>query len=37
MDKAKEQLAVLTNLCPAGCDERADLEKAIAAKKSASN
>jgi cytochrome c-type biogenesis protein CcmH/NrfG len=37
MDKAKEQLAVLTKLCPAGCDEREDLEKAIAAKKAASN
>ena len=37
MDKAKEQLAALTKLCPAGCDERADLEKAIAAKKAASN
>src|ERR1700683_4416555 len=37
MDKAKEQLAVLTKLCPTGCDERADLEKAIAAKKAAFN
>ncbi len=37
MDKAKEQLAVLTKLCPAGCDERADLEKAIADRKAASN
>jgi tetratricopeptide (TPR) repeat protein len=37
VDKAKEQLAVLAKLCPAGCDEREDLEKAIAAKKSASN
>ena len=37
MDKAKEQLAALTKLCPAGCEERGDLEKAIAAKKSASN
>jgi tetratricopeptide (TPR) repeat protein len=36
MDKAKEQLAALTKLCPAGCDEREDLEKAIASK-SASN
>ena len=36
MDKAKEQLAVLTKLCPAGCDEREDLERAIASK-SASN
>ena len=32
MDKAKEQLAALTKLCPAGCDEREDLEKAIASK-----
>jgi hypothetical protein len=37
LDKAKEQLAALTKLCPAGCEERGDLEKAIAAKKSASN
>ncbi len=37
IDKAKEQLAVLTKLCPAGCDERSDLEKAIADKKAASN
>ena len=37
VDKAKEQLAVLAKLCPAGCDEREDLEKAIAAKKAASN
>ena len=34
--KAKEQLAILTQLCPAGCEEREDLEKAIDAK-SASN
>ena len=34
MDKAKEQLAALTKLCPAGCEERADLEKAIAARSS---
>ena len=34
--KAKEQLDVLTRLCPAGCEEREDLEKAIDAK-SASN
>ena len=32
MEKAKEQLAVLVKLCPTGCDERADLEKAIAVK-----
>ena len=36
MDKAKEQLAALTKLCPAGCEEREDLQKAIA-NKSASN
>ncbi|MER8575321.1 tetratricopeptide repeat protein [Mesorhizobium sp. M1338] len=29
MAKAKEQLASLTQLCPAGCEERADLQKAI--------
>jgi Flp pilus assembly protein TadD len=29
MDKAKEQLASLEKLCPAGCEERADLQKAI--------
>ena len=33
MEKAKEQLAVLTKLCPGGCDEREDLQKAIADKK----
>jgi cytochrome c-type biogenesis protein CcmH/NrfG len=32
IDKAKEQLAALTKLCPDGCEERADLEKTIAAK-----
>src|ERR1700759_3940914 len=37
MDKAQEQLSGLTKLCPTGCEERGDLEKAIAAKKSASN
>src|SRR6202142_1061089 len=36
MDKAKEQLAMLTKLCPAGCEEREDLQRAIA-NKSASN
>jgi tetratricopeptide (TPR) repeat protein len=36
IDKAKEQLAALTKLCPAGCDEREDLQRAIAGK-SASN
>ncbi|MGO4566733.1 tetratricopeptide repeat protein [Rhizobium sp. 2YAF20] len=32
MDKAKEQLASLQNLCPAGCEELEDLQKAIVAK-----
>jgi Flp pilus assembly protein TadD len=32
MDKAKEQLASLTRLCPAGCEELDDLQQAIAAK-----
>ena len=32
IDKAKEQLAVLVKLCPRGCEEREDLEKAIKAK-----
>jgi cytochrome c-type biogenesis protein CcmH/NrfG len=36
MEKAKEQLAALAKLCPAGCEEREDLQKAISAK-SASN
>jgi tetratricopeptide (TPR) repeat protein len=36
MDKAEEQLAALTKLCPGGCEEREDLQKAISAK-SASN
>lgn len=30
MLKANEQLAVLVKLCPSGCEEREDLEKAIA-------
>ncbi|WP_448956163.1 tetratricopeptide repeat protein [Labrys neptuniae] len=29
MPKAKEQLAALEKLCPQGCEEREDLEKAI--------
>jgi cytochrome c-type biogenesis protein CcmH/NrfG len=33
--KAREQLAVLTKLCPTGCEEREDLEKAIDAKTAA--
>jgi cytochrome c-type biogenesis protein CcmH/NrfG len=36
MDKAREQLAALVKLCPGGCEEREDLQKAISAK-SASN
>ena len=36
LEKAKEQLAALKRLCPDGCEEREDLEKAIASK-SASN
>src|SRR5947208_8836643 len=36
MNKAKEQLASLTQLCPSGCEELEDLQKAINAK-SASN
>src|ERR1044071_9477068 len=32
LDKAKEQLAVLAKLCPGGCEERDDLQKAINAK-----
>jgi cytochrome c-type biogenesis protein CcmH/NrfG len=36
MEKATEQLAVLAKLCPGGCEEREDLQKAISAK-SASN
>src|ERR1700677_2429025 len=29
--KAKEQLAILSKLCPGGCEEREDLQKAISA------
>ncbi|MEZ0167434.1 tetratricopeptide repeat protein [Microvirga sp. TS319] len=29
IDKAKEQLAALVKLCPGGCEEREDLEKAL--------
>ncbi len=32
LELAKEQLATLVKLCPNGCEEREDLEKAIAAK-----
>ena len=31
MPHAREQLAALTRLCPAGCEEREDLQRAIAA------
>jgi Flp pilus assembly protein TadD len=30
LTKAREQLAILTKLCPQGCEEREDLEKALA-------
>ena len=30
--KAKEQLSILAKLCPSGCEEREDLQKAIGAK-----
>ena len=36
IEKAKEQLAALAKLCPGGCEEREDLQKAISAR-SASN
>ncbi len=36
IEKAREQLAILVKLCPGGCEEREDLQKAISAK-SASN
>src|SRR6201987_5956515 len=32
LDKAKEQLVALQRLCPQGCEEREDLEKAIETK-----
>ena len=35
VDKAKANLAKLATLCPTGCEEREDLEKAIAAPKMA--
>jgi protein involved in temperature-dependent protein secretion len=31
LEKAKEQLAILAKLCPGGCEEREDLQKAISA------
>jgi tetratricopeptide (TPR) repeat protein len=30
LPKAREQLAILAKLCPQGCEEREDLEKALA-------
>ena len=35
LDAAREQLAILTRLCPGGCEEREDLQKAINAKTAA--
>ena len=32
LPKAREQLAVLEKLCPQGCEEREDLEKALASR-----
>ena len=32
LSKAREQLAVLTKLCPQGCEEREDLERILATK-----
>ena len=32
LDQAREQLAALVRLCPAGCEERDDLQRAIAAR-----
>jgi Flp pilus assembly protein TadD len=32
IDKAREELAILAKLCPGGCEEREDLQKAIEAK-----
>jgi tetratricopeptide (TPR) repeat protein len=37
LPKAREQLAVLTKLCPRGCEEREDLEKALASAAPRSN
>ena len=34
LEKAKEQLTALTKLCPGGCEEREDLQKAIGTKSS---
>lgn len=35
LPKAREQLAILTTLCPQGCEEREDLEKLLATKAAA--
>ena len=32
IDRAREQLDALAKLCPAGCEEREDLQKAITAR-----
>src|SRR6476646_9385777 len=37
LPKAREQLAVLVRLCPQGCEEREDLDRAIAAAQSKTN
>jgi tetratricopeptide (TPR) repeat protein len=37
LPKAREQLAVLTKLCPQGCEEREDLEKVLAASAAKTN
>jgi tetratricopeptide (TPR) repeat protein len=37
LEKAKENVALLKKLCPGGCEELADLEKAVAAAPSSAN
>lgn len=37
LPKAREQLAILTKLCPQGCEEREDLEKVLATKAARAN
>jgi len=37
LPKAREQLAVLAKLCPRGCEEREDLERALASTASKTN
>jgi tetratricopeptide (TPR) repeat protein len=37
LPKAREHLAILARLCPQGCEERDDLEKAIAATQAKTN